>query len=324
MPVLVTGGAGYVGSHVVRALVDAGRDVVVLDSLRTGSRDALPAGVALHVADILDTSAVVEVIRANEVTACVHIAGVKNPGESMSNPELYFETNTNGTLSVMRALVRTGVRSVVFSSSCSVYGVAESLPITERNRLEPISPYGHSKLAAERMITAIGAARGVGWVSLRYFNAAGASLDGTIGEDWGPTHNLVPLLAKATLGRREPVVVFGSDYPTEDGTAVRDYTHVVDLAEAHVRALDHLAGGGAPVALNLGTGRGYSVLEVVRAMEGVSGRAVPVTFGERRAGDPPTVWADPELAAEVLGWRARLGLADILATAWKWHAAGTG
>jgi len=322
--VLVTGGAGYVGSQVVRALLDAGRQVVVVDSLRTGSRRAVPDGVPLVVGDVLDTDTVADVIRDHAATACVHLAGVKNPGESMTNPGLYFRENTSGTLGLLEAAVRAGLRDLVFSSSCSVYGVAESLPLTEDNRLQPISPYGHSKLAAERIIEAFGAAHGLRWMSLRYFNAAGASLDGTLGEDWGPTHNLVPLLAKAAMGLREPVSVFGTDYPTPDGTAVRDYTHVVDLAAAHVMALDHLAAGGAPAALNLGTGRGHSVLEVIRAMETLSGRAVPVTFADRRPGDPPVVWADPALAGTTLGWRARFGLTDIISTAWKWHSGTAG
>lgn len=320
MTILVTGGAGYVGSHVVHALTDAGRGVVVVDNMRTGSLAAVPSGTPVHIIDVTDTAALEQVIRDHGVTACIHLAGLKNPGESMKDPGLYFHNNATGTLSVLNALVATGVRDLVFSSSCSVYGAAEKLPITEDSPLQPISPYGHSKLVGERMIEAYGNAHGLRWMSLRYFNAAGAALDGSIGEDWGPTHNLVPLLAKAALGARPPVTLFGSDYPTEDGTAVRDYTHVVDLAEAHVLALGHLQDGGSSAALNLGTGTGYSVLQVVKGLEQVAGRPLPVTFGERRPGDPPVVWADPARASEVLGWRARFGLAEILATAWQWHA----
>lgn len=320
MTILVTGGAGYVGSHVVHALTDAGRGVVVVDNMRTGSPEAVPAGTPVHTIDVTDTATLEQVIRDHGVTACIHLAGLKNPGESMKDPGLYFHNNATGTLSVLNALVATGVRDLVFSSSCSVYGAAETLPITEDSPLQPISPYGHSKLVGERMIEAYGNAHGLRWMSLRYFNAAGAALDGSIGEDWGPTHNLVPLLAKAALGARPPVTLFGSDYPTEDGTAVRDYTHVVDLAEAHVLALGHLRAGGASSALNLGTGTGYSVLQVVKGLEQVAGRPLPVTFGERRPGDPPVVWADPARAFDVLGWRARFGLPEILATAWQWHA----
>lgn len=320
MTILVTGGAGYVGSHVVHALTDAGRGVVVVDNMRTGSLAAVPSGTPVHIIDVTDTAALEQVIRDHGVTACIHLAGLKNPGESMKDPGLYFHNNATGTLSMLNALVGTGVRDLVFSSSCSVYGAAEKLPITEDSPLQPISPYGHSKLVGERMIEAYGNAHGLRWMSLRYFNAAGAALDGSIGEDWGPTHNLVPLLAKAALGARPPVTLFGSDYPTEDGTAVRDYTHVVDLAEAHVLALGHLQDGGSSAALNLGTGTGYSVLQVVKGLEQVAGRPLPVTFGERRPGDPPVVWADPARASEVLGWRARFGLAEILATAWQWHA----
>lgn len=320
MTILVTGGAGYVGSHVVHALTDAGRGVVVVDNMRTGSPKAVPSGTPVHTIDVAETARLEQVIREHGVTACIHLAGVKNPGESMRDPGMYFQHNTVGTLSVLNALVATGVRDLVVSSSCSVYGAAEKLPITEDSVLAPISPYGHSKLAAERMIEGFGNAHGVRWTALRYFNAAGASLDGSIGEDWGPTHNLVPLLAKAALGARPPVTLFGSDYPTEDGTAVRDYTHVVDLAEAHVLALDYLQADGASTALNLGTGTGYSVLQVVKGLEAVAGRPLPVTFGDRRPGDPPVVWADPARAFEVLGWRARFGLSEILATAWQWHA----
>jgi UDP-glucose-4-epimerase GalE len=318
--ILVTGGAGYVGSHVVHALTDAGRGVVVVDNMRTGSLAAVPSGTPVHTIDVTDTAALEQVIRDHGVTACIHLAGLKNPGESMKDPGLYFHNNATGTLSVLNALVGTGVRDLVFSSSCSVYGAAEKLPITEDSPLQPISPYGHSKLVGERMIEAYGNAHGLRWMSLRYFNAAGAALDGSIGEDWGPTHNLVPLLAKAALGARPPVTLFGSDYPTEDGTAVRDYTHVVDLAEAHVLALGHLRAGGSSSALNLGTGTGYSVLQVVKGLEQVAGRPLPVTFGDRRPGDPPVVWADPARAFDVLGWRARFGLPEILATAWQWHA----
>ena len=320
MTIMVTGGAGYVGSHVVHALTDAGRGVVVVDNMRTGSLAAVPSGTPVHTIDVTDTAALEQVIRDHGVTACIHLAGLKNPGESMKDPGLYFHHNATGTLSVLNALVGTGVRDLVFSSSCSVYGAAETLPITEDSPLAPISPYGHSKLVGERMIEAFGKAHGLRWMALRYFNAAGAALDGSIGEDWGPTHNLVPLLAKAALGARPPVTLFGSDYPTEDGTAVRDYTHVVDLAEAHVLALEHLRAGGSPAALNLGTGTGYSVLQVVKGLEQVAGRPLPVTFGDRRPGDPPVVWADPARAFDVLGWRARFGLPEILATAWQWHA----
>ncbi|MFI6100641.1 UDP-glucose 4-epimerase GalE [Lentzea sp. NPDC051213] len=320
MTILVTGGAGYVGSHVVHALADAGRGAVVVDNMRTGSPKAVPAGTPVHTIDVTETVKLEQVIRDHGVTACIHLAGLKNPGESMKDPGLYFHHNATGTLSVLNALVNTGVRDLVFSSSCSVYGAAETLPITENSPLLPISPYGDSKLVGERMIEAFGNAHGLRWMSLRYFNAAGASLDGRIGEDWGPTHNLVPLLAKAALGARPPVTLFGSDYPTEDGTAVRDYTHVVDLAEAHVLALGHLRGDGASGSLNLGTGTGYSVLQVVKGLEQVAGRPLPVTFGDRRPGDPPVVWADPARAFDVLGWRARFGLPEILATAWQWHA----
>ncbi|WP_434451911.1 UDP-glucose 4-epimerase GalE [Lentzea sp. E54] len=320
MTILVTGGAGYVGSHVVHALTAAGRDAVVVDNMRTGSPAAVPSGTPVHTIDVTETAKLEQVIRDHGVTACIHLAGLKNPGESMKDPGLYFHHNATGTLSVLDALVRTGVRDLVFSSSCSVYGAADKLPITENSPLQPISPYGHSKLVGERMIEAYGNAHGLRWMSLRYFNAAGAALDGSIGEDWGPTHNLVPLLAKAALGARPPVTLFGSDYPTEDGTAVRDYTHVVDLAEAHVLALEHLRSGGSSAALNLGTGTGYSVLQVVKGLEQVADRPLPVTFGDRRPGDPPVVWADPARAFDVLGWRARFGLPEILATAWQWHA----
>ena len=319
MTVLVTGGAGYIGCHTVRALRARGRDVVVLDTMETGHAKAL-LGAPLVVGDVGDRDLVRRVVAGHGVDSVIHFAGYKNAGESMQVPGKYFENNVVGTARLLQAIEGTPVRSFVFSGSCSVYGTPTDLPVSERAPLQPESPYGQSKLMDEQMLRWYGEVHGLRWMSLRYFNASGASSDGVIGEDFTVTLNLVPLVMKATLGLRPAVQVFGTDFPTPDGTAVRDYSHVEDLANGHLRALEHLEGGGDSGAVNLGTGTGSSVLEVVGMTERVSGRTVPYTEVGRRPGDPSAVWADNRHAAEVLGWTPRHGLHEIVASAWRWHA----
>jgi UDP-glucose-4-epimerase GalE len=319
MTVLVTGGAGYIGCHTVRALRDQGRDVVVLDSMETG-HEAAVLGAPLVVGDIADGDLVRRIVDTYGVDGVIHFAGYKNAGESMQVPGKYFGNNVVGTARLLDAIEGTGVRQFVFSGSCSVYGTPVELPVGETAPLQPESPYGQSKLMSEQMLRWYGERAGLQWMSLRYFNASGASTDAVIGEDFSVTFNLVPLVMKAALGLRPPVQVFGTDFPTPDGTAVRDYIHVEDLADAHVLALEHLEGGGVSTAVNLGTGTGSSVKQVIDATERAIGRAVPVTYVGRRPGDPSAVWADNRLAAELLDWKPRYGLEEIVASAWRWHS----
>jgi UDP-glucose 4-epimerase len=319
MTVLVTGGAGYIGSHTVRRLQADGRAVVVLDSLEYGYPEAVP-GVPLVTADIADAEAVAATCKAHGVTQVVHFAAYKSVGESMEQPTRYWLNNVAGSAKLVDTLLGVGVNQVVFSSSCSVNGTPEVMPVSEQAPINPESVYAESKAMVERILRWYDVTDGVRSVSLRYFNAAGASEDGRFGEVWDRSINLIPVVMKATLGYRPAFSVFGRDYPTPDGTCIRDYIHVDDLADAHVKALDYLAGGGSTTSLNVGTGVGSSVLDVIRATERLTGRTVPHEMADRRAGDPVATYADPTLIRETLGWSAVKTLDDIIATAWQWHS----
>ena len=319
MPVLVTGGAGYIGSHTVRRLRQRGDDVVVLDTLEFGHRDAVP-DTPLVVGDVGDFDLVADLVSRHRIDSLVHFAAYKAAGESIENPGRYFMNNVAATARLLEAAYRNGVERFVFSSSCAVYGTPEQTPVSEDAPVRPESPYGESKSLVERMLRWYDASLGMRSVSLRYFNAAGAAMDGSLGEDWSVSLNLVPLVMKALLGASPPLRVFGTDYPTPDGTAIRDYIHVDDLADAHLRALDYLAAGGASEVLNLGTGVGSSVREVLAAAERAAGRPVPAEDAPRRPGDPVALWADSTRARAVLGWEARHGLDEIVSSAWKWHS----
>jgi UDP-glucose-4-epimerase GalE len=321
--VLVTGGAGYIGSHTVRALKAARREVVVLDSLEFGHRTAV-LGAELVVGDICDRQLVTTLCRDRGVTQVVHFAAYKNVGESMELPGRYWLNNVAGTVHLVEAVLAAGVQQLVFSSSCSVNGTPAVVPVTEDAPIAPESVYAETKAMVERVLGWYGTTHGLRSVSLRYFNAAGASSDAAIGEDWTHSLNLVPLVMKATLGYRPPVQVFGTDYPTADGTCIRDYIHVDDLADAHVRGLRYLAEGGTTTALNVGTGVGSSVFDVIHATERISGREVPYEVVGRRAGDPVCTYADPTRIAAVLDWRATRDLDDIIASAWAWHSTHLG
>jgi UDP-arabinose 4-epimerase len=319
--VLVTGGAGYIGSHTCKALAAAGYSPVALDNLVHGHRWAVRWG-PFEQADLADREAIERVLRRHDIGAVIHFAAYAYVGESMADPGKYFRNNVAHTLNLLEAMRAVGVGRIVFSSTCATYGVPEAVPIAEGERQLPVNPYGESKLFIERALYWQGAAHGLRWTALRYFNAAGADPDGEIGEDHDPETHLIPLAIETALGRRRELQVLGTDYLTPDGTAVRDYVHVTDLADAHVRALRHLEGEGPSGALNLGTGRGHSVREVIAMVERVSGRKVNARNAPRRAGDPPVLVAAPGRARELLGWEPRWSsLETIVQTAHRWHSA---
>ncbi len=319
MQVLVTGGAGYIGSHTVRQLRERGDTVIVLDSMEYGHPAAV--GDALLVEGSTGDEALLDRLFAeHKVDAVIHFAAYKAPGESMEKPGRYFENNVCDTLSLLRAMQRAEIKYVVFSSTCAVYGTPDKLPVSEENPLHPESPYGESKLMVEQMLKWFDVCHGLRYASLRYFNAAGASFDSRIGEDWTMTLNLIPLVMKAALGRSPVIKVFGTDYPTRDGTAVRDYIHVIDLADAHIRALEYLMAQNQSQIFNLGTGTGSSVQEVVDTARRISGVDIPVEYTGRRPGDPVAIYADNAKARALLGWEPKYGLEEIVQTAWQWHS----
>jgi UDP-arabinose 4-epimerase len=317
--VLVTGGAGYIGSHACKALARAGYEPVSYDNLSRGHRHAVRWGPLVE-GDIADRETVAATLEAHRISAVMHFAALAYVGESVTDPALYYNNNVRGTLALLDAMLAAGTKHIVFSSTCATYGLPDAVPIVETMPQRPVNPYGETKLAIERVLHWYGAAYGLGSVALRYFNAAGCDRDGEIGEEHDPETHLIPLVLRAALGSGPPVSIFGTDYPTPDGTAVRDYIHVDDLADAHVRALGHLAGGGENAAVNLASGRGYSVREVIAAVGEAVGRAVPCRETPRRPGDPPALIADPGLAAAVLGWRAQCSdLPTIIRTALAWE-----
>jgi UDP-glucose-4-epimerase GalE len=315
MVVLVIGGAGYIGSHAARALRAAGHEVVVFDNLSTGY-ECLASGFELIKADVLDANALARVLPRTD--AIMHFAAFAYVGESVANPKKYFRNNVEGGLSLLNAALDAGVKKIIFSSSCAVYGAAEKVPIEEDNPRQPVNPYGVSKLFFEQALEAYGRAYDFRFASLRYFNAAGADESGEIGELHEPETHLIPLALRAAAGTGPELQVFGTDYPTPDGTCVRDYIHVNDLADVHVKALEHLAAGKESFAINIGTGSGHSVQEVISAVEEVTGKRVARRFGPRRAGDPPALVANPAKAQTLLRWKATRSLYDCVATAWKW------
>ena len=315
--VLVTGGAGYIGSHCCKALAEAGCTPVTFDNLSRGHADAVKWGPPVR-GDLRDGAAVLAALRAHRAEAVIHFAALAYVGESVAEPQAYYDNNLGGMIGLLGAMQEAGLRRIVFSSSCATYGTPDRLPISEDMAQAPINPYGRTKLACEWMLRDAGTAWGLRHVALRYFNAAGADPEGEAGERHDPETHLVPLTLMAASGQGGPLRIFGTDYPTPDGTCIRDYIHVSDLARAHVQALDHLERGGESVALNLGTGRGASVREVVAAVEAVTGRAVPRIEEPRRPGDPAALYADPARAAAVLGFRADYGLDRIVADAAPW------
>ena len=327
--IALTGGAGYIGSHACVELLASGFEVVVIDNLVNSHSDSLRRVEAItakqlrfELCDVRDCARVETILKESNAQAVIHFAGLKAVGESAQVPLEYYSANVVGSHALLAAMQRAGVGALIFSSSATVYGEPQWLPVTEQHPLAPTNPYGATKRIVEDMLRDCVDALGIRVAILRYFNPVGAHESGLIGEDpLGAPNNLMPYIAQVAGGRREKLHIWGDDYPTPDGTGVRDYIHVVDLAQAHVRAAEKLLNGAASMTVNLGTGRGYSVLEVVRAFEAASGRQVPYLICTRRPGDVASCFADPSLAAELLGWRAERGLADMCRDHWAWQSA---
>lgn len=323
MSIVVTGGAGYIGSVTVAALIERGDRVAVVDNLATGHRAAVHRDAAFHEMSLQDTERLMDVFRREKTEAVIHFAASSLVGESVSDPAKYMENNVGGTLSLLRAMKETGVERLVFSSTAATYGEPESIPLREDHPAKPSNPYGLTKRFMEQAMETYSAAYGMSFVALRYFNACGA-VPG-IGEDHKPETHLIPIVLQVALGQRGNVSIFGSDYDTPDGTCVRDYIHVADLADAHLRALNYLAEGGAPLICNLGNGLGFSVKEVIETCRKVTGKNITAVQAPRRAGDPSRLIADASRAREVLGWAPRRpGLEAIVKDAWAWHQARPG
>jgi UDP-glucose 4-epimerase len=321
MAVLVTGGAGYIGSHTVAALLERGEEIVVVDNLQQGHREAVLGG-KLYEGDLRDEIFLDRVFRENEIDAVIHFAANSLVGESMTNPGKYYHNNVYGTLCLLEQMNAHGVRRIVFSSTAATYGEPESVPIREGDRTLPTNAYGETKLAMENMMKWFDVAHGVKYVSLRYFNAAGAHDSGQIGEDHKPETHLVPIVLQVALGQRPHISVFGDDYPTEDGSCIRDYVHVSDLADAHVLAVERLRHKGESAVYNLGNGHGFSVKQVIDIARQVTGKEIPAVVEARRMGDPAVLVASSDKVQHELGWQpSRSKLENIIRSAWQWHQA---
>lgn len=323
IPILVTGGAGYVGSHACKALARAGYMPITYDNLERGHERAVKWG-PLERGELTDSERLASVMRSYKPAAVMHFAAYAYVGESVSKPNLYYRNNVLGTLALLEAMVECDLTRIVFSSSCAVYGIPKSLPLVESHGQDPVSPYGFTKAAAERMLHDFDTAYGVRSVSLRYFNASGADPDGEIGESHEPETHLIPLVLDAALGRRPDITVFGEDYDTPDGTCIRDYVHVADLAKAHVLALRYLISGGDTACFNLGNGQGHSVMEIIEMARRVTGRKISVTMGPRRPGDPPVLIADSRVARKILNWSPQYEAIETqIADAWRWSSSSS-
>ena len=320
MAILVCGGAGYIGSHAVHQLIEKGEEVVIVDNLQTGHRGAIHARAKFYEGDIRDCAVLDAIFTENEIEAVIHFAANSLVGESMEKPLLYFNNNVYGMQVLLEAMVRHGIDKIVFSSTAAVYGEPKRVPILEDDATEPTNTYGETKLTMEKMMKWVSRANGVRYVSLRYFNAAGALSDGSIGEDHKTETHLIPLILQVPNGKRAHITIYGDDYKTPDGTCLRDYIHVVDLADAHVLALEYLRKGGESDIFNLGNGQGFSVKEMIAAAEKATGKKIAAEIGARRAGDPAQLIASSDKARRVLGWQPRfIDVEEIIATAWKWH-----
>ena len=318
--ILVAGGAGYIGSHMVALLVKRGYDVIVADNLRTGHWQSVKGARKLYVGDLRDGSFLHQVFTENKIDGVINFAAFSLVGESVTNPLKYYGNNVEGAVSLLTAMQAHGVDKIVFSSTAATYGEPEKQPIEEGDRTEPTNPYGATKLAIENMLKWCDGAYGIRYVALRYFNAAGSDTEVGIGEDHNPESHLIPLVMKTALGQRDHIGIFGEDYPTADGTCVRDYIHVKDLAEAHLLALEYLERGGGSDVFNLGNGTGYSVREIIDTARRVTGKEIKAVAEPRRGGDPSVLIASNKKAAQVLGWKPVLGLEQIISDAWAWHS----
>lgn len=320
MAILVCGGAGYIGSHTVHTLITKGEQVVIVDNLQTGHMDAVNPRAKFYQGDIRDAAVLDTIFTENEIEAVIHFAANSLVGESMQEPLKYFNNNIYGMQVLLESMVKHQVDKIVFSSTAAVYGEPKRVPILEDDETQPTNPYGESKLAMEKMMKWVSRANGIRFVSLRYFNVAGALEDGSIGEDHAPETHLIPLILQVPLKKRESITVFGDDYQTPDGTCIRDYIHVIDLADAHIRAVNYLRDGGTSNIFNLGNGTGFSVKEMIEAARRSTGEEIKVAMGKRRVGDPAQLIASSAKAQQLLGWKPKYTkVEDIIATAWKWH-----
>ena len=318
--ILVAGGAGYIGSHMVALLVKRGYEVVVADNLRTGHWQAVKGARKMYVGDLRDGAFLHQIFTENKIDGVINFAAYSLVGESVTNPLKYYGNNVEGAVSLLSAMQAHGVDKIVFSSTAAAYGEPEKQPIEEGDRTEPTNPYGATKLAIENMLKWCDCAYNIRYVALRYFNAAGSDTEAGIGEDHNPESHLIPLVMKTALGQRDHIGIFGEDYPTPDGTCVRDYIHVKDLAEAHLLALEYLERGGISDVFNLGNGAGYSVREIIETARRITGKEIKAVVEPRRGGDPSVLIASNKKAAEVLGWKPVLGLDQIISDAWAWHS----
>ena len=320
MAILVLGGAGYIGSHTALELVKAGNEVVIADNLVTGYRKAIPKEAKFYEGDLRDSDFLDNLFHQEKIDAVIHFAAYSLVGESVTNPLKYYDNNLYGTKVLLEAMVKNNVGKIVFSSTAATYGEPENIPILESDRTCPTNPYGETKLAMEKMFKWTAEAHGLRYVSLRYFNACGADESGTIGEAHNPESHLIPLILQVPNGKRETISIYGTDYDTPDGTCIRDYIHVTDLAQAHILAVQYLNNGGESDIFNLGNGVGYSVREVIETARKVTGHPIPATETSRRAGDPARLVASSEKAKSVLGWKpVHDSLEEIIASAWNWH-----
>lgn len=320
MSILVLGGGGYIGSHAVYQLIDRGYEVVVIDNLQSGHRNAVHKAAAFYEGDIRDETFVNRVFETEDIEAVIHFAANSLVGESMEQPLKYFDNNVTGTQVLLEVMNKHGVKHIVFSSTAATYGEPKQVPITEDMPTVPTNPYGESKLMMEKMMRWCQEAYGINYVSLRYFNVAGARSDGAIGEDHDPETHLIPVVLQTALQQREFITIFGDDYDTPDGTCVRDYVHVEDLIDAHILALEYLQNGGESDVFNLGSSQGFSVLEIIEAAREVTGHPIPTKVGERRKGDPSKLVASSDKANRILGWNGkRTSIKQIIHDAWNWH-----